>query len=63
MKLRKFEVLSVVLNPGGPGPERLWDCKCKFIKDKQHIERTLMAVARTADEAKRKLEQRFGGRN
>jgi Zn-finger protein len=63
MKLRKFKVLSVVLNPGGPGPERLWECTCSFIKDKQQVERVLMSIGRTADEAKRKLEQRFGGRN
>lgn len=63
MKYRKFKVLSVELSPGGPGPDRLWNCKCSFIKDKQHVEAILMSIGRTADEAKRKLEQRFGGRN
>jgi hypothetical protein len=63
MQYRKFEVLSVVLNPGGPGPERLWECKCRYIKNKQWIEKTLLSIGRTADEAKRNLEQRFSGRN
>jgi hypothetical protein len=63
MKLRKFKVLSVKLNPGGPGPERLWECECSFIKDKQHIQQMLWSMGRTADEAKRKLEQRYGGKN
>lgn len=63
MNKRKFEVLSVKLSPGGPGPDRLWVCKCRYIKDKQWIEKELMSIARTADEAKRKLEQRFSGKN
>jgi hypothetical protein len=63
MQYRKFEVLSVTLSLGGPGPERLWECKCRYIKNKQWIEKTLSSIGRTADEAKRKLEQRFGGRN
>jgi hypothetical protein len=63
MKKRKFEVLSVTLNPGGPGPERAWDCMCRFIEDKKYIERKLMAIGRTADEAKRSLELRYGGKN
>ena len=63
MKKRKFEVLSVTLSPGGPGPDRLWNCMCRFIEDKKYIEKNLMALARTAAEAKHKLEQRYGGKN
>lgn len=63
MKKRKFEILTIELSPGGPGPERLYRCNCRFIKDKKWIEQELLAVARNAEEAKRKLEQRFGGKN
>lgn len=63
MNKRKFEVLSVELSPGGPGPDRLYRCKCRYIKDKQWVEKELMSIARTANEAKRKLEHRFGGKN
>jgi hypothetical protein len=63
MKLRKFKVLAVKLNPGGPGPERLWECTCSFIRDKKHIEKVFLAIGRTAEQAKRELEHRFGGKD
>jgi len=63
MKMRKFEVLSVELSPGGPGPEQAWSCTCRYIKGKQWVETKLWSVARNAQEAKRDLEQRFGGKN
>ena len=59
---RKFEVLSVELVPGGSGPERSYRCKCRYIKDKLWAEGDLWSIGRTAEEAKRKLEQRFGGK-
>jgi hypothetical protein len=60
--LRKFEILNVELNPGGPGPERLYIVKYRAIKNKQWIEGYFYIVARNEKEARNKAEQRWGGK-
>lgn len=63
MNLRKFEILGIVLSPGGPGPERAYKVIYKAIKNKVWIESELWIIARTAKEAREKAFKRFGGRN
>lgn len=62
MKFRKFEVLSVELSPGGPGPERAYKIVYRAIKDKEWITGTMWSIGRNETEAKRNIEQRFGGK-
>lgn len=60
--MRKFEILSISLNPGGPGPDRIWDVQYRAIRNKVWIEDKLMIVARNEAEARRKAMTRFGGK-
>lgn len=59
--MRKFEILGVELEPGGSGPERSYKIRIRAIINKQWVEKELWAIARTEAEARRKMEQRFGG--
>jgi len=60
-RMRKFEILGVELVPGGSGPERSWRIRFRAIINKQWVEQERWAIARTEAEARRKMEQRFGG--
>lgn len=61
--MRKFEIISVSLNPGGAGPERLWFVKYRAIKNKKWIEKELLVLARNEKEARHNAENRFGGKS
>ena len=62
MNLRKFEILSVELSPGGPGPERLYRINYRAIENKQWTENQLWVIARNETEARHQAEQRWGGK-
>jgi hypothetical protein len=61
-KPRKFEILSVELIPGGAGPIRSYWVRYRGIVNKQWIEQGLWSSGRTEQEARKKAEQRFGGK-
>lgn len=63
MILRKFEITSITMIPGGRGPERVWKIAYKAIKNKLWVEGTMHFIGRTEQEARHKAEQRFGGRD
>ena len=63
MKPRKFEIISVELSPGGPGPTRSYRVKYRAIENKKWVEREIWSVGRNETEARNKAEQRFGGKN
>lgn len=60
--MRKFEILDVELSPGGPGPDRLWRVYYKAIVSKKWVEDQLWILARTAEQARAKAMERFGGK-
>ena len=62
MNLRKFEILSVELSPGGPGPERAYKINYRAIKNKLWEERQLWVIARNEQEARAQAMIRFGGK-
>ncbi len=62
MNLRKFEILSVELSPGGAGPERAYRIKYRAIENKQWTENQLWVIARNEVEARHQAEQRWGGK-
>ncbi len=62
MNLRKFEILSVELSPGGAGPERAYRIKYRAIRHKEWVEDLLWIIARNEQEARHQAEQRWGGR-
>ena len=62
MNLRKFEILSVELSPGGPGPERAYTVNYRAIKNKVWVENKLWVIARTEKEAREQAMNRFGGK-
>lgn len=61
-KPRKFEILSVELSPGGPGPVRSYRVRYRGIVNKQWVEQELWSNGCNEAEARRKTEQRFGGK-
>ena len=62
MNLRKFEILSVELSPGGPGPDRAYRINYRAIKNKLWVEKQLWIIARTEREARDKAMNRLGGK-
>ena len=60
--MRKFEILDVELSPGGPGPERAWRVHYKAIVSKKWVEDQLWILACTAEQARAKAMERFGGK-
>ena len=62
MNLRKFEILSVELSPGGPGPERAYKIKYRAIRHKEWVKDLLWIIARNEAEARHQAEQRWGGK-
>lgn len=63
MKLRKFEILDIISDPSGPGPERYFKIKYKAIVSKEWVEKQLGVIARNKDEAREEAIKRFGGKN
>jgi ribosomal protein L20A (L18A) len=61
--LRKFEILGVIADPSGPGPDRYFKIKYKAIKNKEWVEKQLGVMARNETEARDKAMKRFGGKN
>ena len=61
-KPRKFEILSVELSPGGAGPIRSYWVRYRGIVNKQWVEQGLWSNGRNEQEARKKAEQRFGGK-
>ena len=62
MNLRKFEILSVELSPGGPGPERAYKIEYRAIRHKEWVVDLLWVIARNEAEARHQAEQRWGGK-
>jgi hypothetical protein len=62
-KLRKFEILDIIGEPGGSGPDRFFKIKYKAIVNKEWVEKTLGVIARNKDEARQEAMKRFGGKN
>ena len=63
VKLRKFEIMSIKLYAGGPGPEQAWRVHYRAIKNKVWTEGDLWIAARNESEARHKAMQRFGNRS
>jgi hypothetical protein len=63
LNLRKFEILDIISDPSGPGPERYFKIKYKAIKNKEWVEKQLGVMARNKDEAREKAMELFGGKN
>jgi hypothetical protein len=61
--LRKFEILDIISDPSGAGPDRFFEIKYKAIKNKEWTEGVLTIIARNKDEAREKAMKRFGGKN
>ena len=62
MNLRKFEILSVELSPGGPGPERAYKIEYRAIRHKEWVVDLLWVIARNEKEAREQAMNRFGGK-
>lgn len=62
MKLRKFDVLSAELSPGGPGPDRLYRIKYRAIVNKQWVEKEVWSIGRNEEDAIARARRRFGGK-
>ena len=62
MNLRKFEILSVELSPGGPGPDRCYKINYRAIRNKLWEERQLWVSARNEKDAREQAMKRFGGK-
>ena len=62
MNLRKFEILSVELSPGGPGPNRAYKINYRAIKNKLWVEDLLWIIARNEKEARAQAMNRLGGK-
>ena len=62
MRLRKFEILSVELSPGGPGPERAYKINYRAIENKHWTENQLWVIAKNEREAREQAMIRFGGK-
>jgi hypothetical protein len=60
MKTRKFEIINVVEDLGGSGPDRFFKIKYKGIQNKKWIEKELFVSARNKDDARNKAIKRFG---
>lgn len=60
--MRKFKILKVELNPGGPGPEYLWAVHYTAIVKKQWKNGQLWIIARNEKQAKERAMIRFGGK-
>ena len=58
--MRHFEILSVVVDPGAPGPERLWKIYYKAYKNKKWIQTTLWIEGRNEKQARERAMIRFG---
>ena len=57
MSLRKFEILSVELSPGGAGPQRAYRIKYRAIGHKEWVEDLLWVIARNEQEAREQAER------
>lgn len=58
--MRKFEILEVILVPGGPGPEYSFKVKYKAIRKKVWVNDWMWFMACNEKEARHKAEQRYG---
>lgn len=62
MNLRKFEILSIELSPGGAGPKRPYKIEYRAIRHKEWIVDLLWVIARNEQEAREQAMSRFGGK-
>lgn len=60
MNLRKFEILSVELSPGGAGPKRAYKIEYRAIRHKEWVVDLLWIIARNEQEAREQAMNRFG---
>lgn len=60
--MRKFEIISVELIPGGSGPERSFKVKYRAIVNKVWIEKELWSIGRNEEDARKRAEKRLGGK-
>lgn len=58
--MRKFEILEIIPDPSGPGPDRHWVIRYKAIQKKKWVESQLGVMARNEKQAREKANSRFG---
>lgn len=62
MKLRKFKIISIELDPSGAGPDRAWQITYTAIINKQWQTNKLWVIANNEKDARHTATSRFGGK-
>jgi len=60
--MRKFDIQRIELEPGGSGPDRIYNVYYKAIRNKVWVESKLSILARNEKQARDKAILRFGGK-